>query len=149
MLGEPGLDAPLAFVPKAPEPPKRRTSSIPTGAQRSKNRRGTPRAMLEVDIGLLSHSHFYTGLSMDVSKGGLFVATYEPLAVGTLVTLFFVLPNGEAVEAPGTVRWTRQGSEDSAPGMGVAFETLNKKAREAIASFCEQRSPLFHDSADE
>ena len=150
MLGAMGQpDAPLAFVPRAPEPPKTRTSAPPVRSMGHQNRRGTPRAMLEVDIGLLSHSHFYTGLSMDVSKGGLFIATYEPLEVGTLLTLFFVLPSGQAVEAPGKVRWIRAGDAEFPPGMGVAFEALSDDALKAVATFCEQRSPLYHDSADD
>ncbi len=149
MLGGPEqLREPIAYVPAAPKPPQTRSSAAPGPRQRP-NRRGTPRATLEVDIGLLSDSHFYTGLSMDVSKGGLFVATYDPLPPGSLLTLFFVLPSGAAVEAPGTVRWTRAGNEDTPPGMGVAFETLSEAARAAIASFCEQRTPLYHDSADD
>src|SRR5690606_33013623 len=99
-------DAPLAYVPQAPEPPPNRPSSMAAGASSRRNRRSTPRTLLEVDIGLLSQSHFYTGLSMDLSKGGVFVATYDPLPPGALVTLFFQLPTG-AIEAAGIVRWTR------------------------------------------
>jgi hypothetical protein len=69
--------------------------------------------------------------------------------VGTLVTLFFVLPSGEAVEAPGTVRWARIAKSGAPPGMGVAFDELGPQARRAIAAFCERRSPLFHDSGDD
>src|SRR5690606_21882851 len=104
---------------------------------------------LEVDVGLLSHSHFYTGLSMDLSKGGLFVATSEPLPVGTLLTLFFILPTGAVVEAPGTVRWSRSEQPDLPAGMAVAFEELGADARRAVATFCLWRTPFIHESADD
>ena len=142
-------DEPLAYVPRAPEPGASSNAPPAYTQHRGANRRSTPRALLQVDIGLLSHSHFYTGLSMDVSRGGVFVATFDPLPAGTQVTLFFMLPSGVHVEAPGTVRWTRQGTAHEPPGMGVAFEALAPPAHTAIAVFCEQRAPLYHDSADE
>jgi uncharacterized protein (TIGR02266 family) len=142
-------DRPLAYVPKAPEPAAGSNAAPAESRHRGANRRSTPRALLQVDIGLLSHSHFYTGLSMDVSRGGVFVATFDPLPTGTQLTLFFLLPSGINVEAPGTVRWTRAGTAHEPPGMGVAFEALAKAACAAIAAFCEQRAPLYHDSADE
>lgn len=103
------------------------------------------RFVIEVDIGLYSDSHFYTGLSLDVSTGGVFVATYQPLAEGTKVLLHFVLPDGHAVSAEGVVRWTRRGNEEAPPGMGVAFTNLAPISVQHIASFCEDRPPLFFE----
>jgi uncharacterized protein (TIGR02266 family) len=107
------------------------------------------RLTLHVDMGLLSDSHFYSGLSLDVSKGGLFVATYQPLPVGTDLRLFFVLPDGTAIEAPGSVRWTRDSDGDTPPGMGVAFRRLSEPARRAIDRYCEHRPAYYHDSGDD
>jgi uncharacterized protein (TIGR02266 family) len=99
-------------------------------------------------MGLLSDSHFYSGLSMDVSKGGLFVATYQALPVGTVLRLFFVLPDGTAIEAPGTVRWTRGEEGETPPGMGIAFRKLSEAARRAIDRYCEHRPALFHEEGE-
>ena len=149
MLGElSGPDTPLAFIPRAPDAPTTRPF-VAAPSEREREHRATPRALLEVDIGLLSQSHFYTGLSLDVSRGGVFVATYQPLERGTLVTLYFVLPSGVAVEAPGVVRWTRDATKSAPPGMGVAFEKLSDEAQSAIARYCVQRAPLYHDAGDE
>jgi hypothetical protein len=65
------------------------------------------------------------------------------------VALFFVLPNGHAVHADGVVRWTNEGSGDVAPGMGIAFQQLAPGDLDAIAEFCELRSPMYHYSADD
>src|SRR5690606_25268905 len=69
----------------------------------------TPRVALDVDIGYRSETNFYTGFSEDFSEGGLFIATVELLPVGQAVEVFFVLPEGDAVYADGTVTWIRQG----------------------------------------
>lgn len=143
-----GPDIPLALVPKATAVPPTRLDAAST-LQLQHDGRTTPRAMLEVDIGLLSQSHFYTGLSQDVSRGGVFVATYQPLDRGTLVTLYFELPSGVALEAPGVVRWTRDATDTAAPGMGVAFEELDDHACSAIADYCVERPPLYHDTGED
>jgi uncharacterized protein (TIGR02266 family) len=105
-----------------------------------------PRMCFEVEIGLASESNFYTGLTSDVSSGGVFVSTHQPAASGSEVTLFFVLPSGHSIEVTGVVRWTRTASEDSAPGMGVAFTNLKAADLAAIAEYCGYRAPLFHEN---
>ncbi len=104
---------------------------------------------VEVDIGFASQSHFYTGLSRDLSSGGVFVATYMPQPPGTKVAVHFVLPDGRAVKAGGVVRWTVPAQGDVAPGMGVAFEDLEAEDLNAIVEFCSQRSPIYHLSGDD
>ena len=113
------------------------------------HRRQGERAFLEVDIGLLSDSYFYAGLSQDVSRGGLFVATYQPKPPGTRMSLYFVLPDGHTVSANGIVRWTRAASDDLPPGMGIAFERLEERDLRAITRYCQKRAPLYHDIEDD
>lgn len=134
-------------VPLAPEPtgrPRRRQSPFDGGDKRSRDKR----AFLEVDIGLSTESHFYTGLSLDLSAGGVFVATYQPQPPGTHLWVYFSLPDGQTIEAAGIVRWTRAGSDDSPPGMGVRFSTIEPAALAAIERFCAERAPLYYDADD-
>lgn len=112
-------------------------------------REGGDRVFVEVDIGFASQSHFYTGLSRDLSRGGLFVATYVPQPPGTRMAVHFVLPDGRAVKARGVVRWTVGARGDTAPGMGVAFEEIEPEDLSAIVEFCEHRSPIYHQSGDD
>jgi uncharacterized protein (TIGR02266 family) len=134
----------LAGFPRAPAPTGqfRRPSMAPVGERRS---RGDTRAFIEVEIGLTSESHFYTGLSLDLSTGGVFVATYEPARPGSAVSLYFVLPDGHVVNAEGVVRWTRDGAPDAPPGMGVAFVNISPASLAHIAQFCASRPPLYFD----
>jgi uncharacterized protein (TIGR02266 family) len=115
----------------------------------SSGRRASGRTVLEVDVGYVSESNFYAGLSMDISAGGLFVATKAPIPVGTAVTLAFMLPGGHTVTTAGAVRWVREpGDDDTVPGMGVAFQALSEVDARAIQQFAHRRAPMYHDSGD-
>jgi uncharacterized protein (TIGR02266 family) len=120
-----------------------RLSIPPLGNERRSQK--DQRVVVEVDIGMLSQSNFYTGISLDVSQGGVFVSTYQPSPPGTQVSLYFVLPSGHSVQAEGTVRWTRAASDDSSPGMGVAFTALSEADAEAIVEFCAGRTPFYYE----
>ena len=113
------------------------------------NRRTSDRLALSADIGMHSATQFFTGLGGDVSHGGLFVATWSPLPLGTDVTVSFVLPGGHQVTAPGTVAWLkepRDSDSEETPGMGVRFTALSGDDRRAIDRFLEARPALFHDA---
>lgn len=134
----------MAAFPPAPTPSgrPRRPSDFEGSERRARTKQ---RVFIEVEIGLTSASHIYTGLSLDVSTGGVFVATYEPAPVGTAVSLYFVLPDGHVVNAEGVVRWTRRATEDALPGVGVAFTHVSAESLAHIADFCASRPPLYFD----
>lgn len=109
-------------------------------------RRDAHRHELEVDVGLSGASRFYTGRTGDLGRGGLFVATDDPLAVGTGLVMSFVLPDGYRVRAEGVVAWVRAPRyrpNELPAGMGVRFERLEERDLHAIRHFLEQRPP-FH-----
>ena len=111
-------------------------------------RRHGPRVGLEVDIGLHSDTNFFAGFSGDVSKGGMFVATYSPLPVGTRIELSFVLPGGYQVITEGQVTWARDPVDrlkESSPGMGVRFTSLSTEDRVMIERFAQEREPMFYE----
>lgn len=116
------------------------------------NRRITGRKVIEVDVGVASASNFYAGITLDVSTGGLFVATYQIEPVGTPVAVSLVLPDGHSVWAKGVVCWVRDrrvdATEEFVPGMGVRFTSLEAEDRAAIDRFCSVRPPMYHDTDD-
>lgn len=103
-----------------------------------------PRIALEAEIDLASESHFFSGLSGDLSEGGLFVQTYREVGVGSDVAVSFSLPNGQ-IRAQGTVRWQRVGSDSSPPGVGISFDELTDDEKGLIHAFCAARAPLYYD----
>lgn len=127
---------------------RRQKRASAAGAPPSERRRA-PRVDLEMDLGLESASSFYAGRSGDVSDGGLFVATDDLLAIGTELTVSFVLPGGHQVVARACVRWRREtASARGAAGMGLSLEDLSDADRDAIHAFVKAREPLAHDDGD-
>jgi uncharacterized protein (TIGR02266 family) len=115
---------------------------VPTHA--SGERRAVPRVPIEVEVSLTSESHFFTGLTGDLSEGGLFIATWRKVAVGAQLELALSLPDGPVL-ARGRVRWMRDAMECGAPGLGVAFDDLSDEARLRVEAFCAKRAPWYYD----
>jgi uncharacterized protein (TIGR02266 family) len=120
-----------------------KTSEAPGGP--ASNRRGSERHPVSIELEFAQDSHFFTGLSQDISAGGIFVATYERLPIGTSLSLTFETQTGP-VEARGEVRWVRDANHDEGrPGLGIAFTELSPGAAERIASYCSRTPPLYVD----
>ncbi len=101
--------------------------------------------------------------AVDVSQGGIFIRTKEPLAVGTQMRFEFQLRDASPLIAgEGTVVWTRENDPSRpaiAPGMGVRFDRLgdgsqsvlerilSEKAKQAPSRGNEAtKPPLFTDT---
>ena len=104
-------------------------------------RRGAPRIPVETDVTLGGGGRVVSGVSIDVATGGIFVATYAPLPVGTRVSIRFRLPTGQVVGA-GLVRWTREASPGRPGGVGVELTELAEIDRDNLRRFCGGR-PRF------
>ncbi len=125
-----------------------------TGAKVAHNQqqhvRASERFELEVKVDLESDHNFYTGLTQNISAGGLFIATNAIRRIGDRITLKFLLPgSAEALAVETEVRWIRENSAlnrvDGATGMGVRFVNLSPEAAQAIQSFIESRDSLYYD----
>lgn len=72
----------------------------------------------------------------NISELGIFVATREPLTVGTHVTLRFTVPGAvEPFTLKGMVQWVnpvRFFTENRNPGMGIRFVDLEPEHRERL-----------------
>jgi uncharacterized protein (TIGR02266 family) len=105
------------------------------------DRRGAPRIPIETDVTLGGEGRVSTGVSSDVSLGGIFVSTYRPCAVGARVSLRFRLPSGQ-VMAIGVVRWVREARPGRLAGMGIELAELGEIDRDVLQRFCGNR-PRF------
>ena len=109
-------------------------------------RRTSERTPFIADLRFGEDVQLFTGLSLDISEGGLFVTTYTEMPVGTRLVLCFELPDGTVVEARGEVRWTRaQGNDGERPGIGIAFTELPAAAHEQIVALCARQPPLYFE----
>lgn len=95
------------------------------------------RKHLRVKKRIKSEVHSDQGLTLsatfDLSNGGLFITTPEPMGEGSHVELALYVPGEEPVSLKGVIRWKReQESEDSKAGMGIEFVDAPEKALKAF-----------------
>lgn len=116
-----------------------------TGAESRINQR----APLEVKVGMNTGSNIFAGLSMNISSGGLFVATYTPAPIGEHVPLNFSLPDSEKViQVTGEVCWSREYNPvypDTHPGMGLRFLNLNPEDQKLINDFIAEGDFMLYE----
>jgi uncharacterized protein (TIGR02266 family) len=119
--------------------------------QQQQNLRASERFDLEVKVDLESDHNFYTGLTQNISAGGLFIATHHIRKIGDRITLKFALPgSADLISVETEVRWIRENSalhkvQDGSTGMGVRFINLSADATAAIQRFLQSRDSLFYD----
>ncbi len=109
--------------------------------------RKSPRAIAYLCIDLCSEHNFWTGLTMNISEGGVFVATHVMLQPGSLVGLHLELPS-QRIMTLGEVRWSRSytGDDDVPPGLGIKFVGLDLASLGAIHKFIATiREPLLFE----
>jgi uncharacterized protein (TIGR02266 family) len=108
-----------------------------------------PRSAVYASVDLFSEHNFWSGLTMNMSEGGLFVATHNAVAVGTTLVLHMRLPfEDEPVVTLAQVRWTRpySGQDDVPPGLGLQFIDTDAASLAKIKKFVATvREPLFFD----
>jgi type IV pilus assembly protein PilZ len=115
----------------------------------SDERRTGPRYQVQVEVGLQTESNFYTGLTQDLSGGGIFVATNQIRQIGDRIKVLLTLPGQrETFEILAEVRWVRsitfsRNVED--PGMGLRFLQMSPGAKKAVTDFLTKRESLFFD----
>lgn len=108
------------------------------------------RVEFDATVDLQSDHCLWTGLTQNISTGGLFVATDTLRKVGERVTLRLMLPHARGpLTIDAEVRWIREASarlkRDGAPGMGLQFLDLEPQAATAIDRFMQGHDSLYHD----
>jgi uncharacterized protein (TIGR02266 family) len=120
---------------------------MPASVRGPKESRAQPRVHVRTEVTFASDSQLYTGLSENLSQGGVFVATHVPRKVGEKLDLTLVLPDLEPIRTVGEVRWVREVSDriDAPPGIGLRFVSLTYEDATAIRAFLKMRAPLFFE----
>ena len=102
-----------------------------------------------MSVDFVSEHNFFTGFSLNVSEGGLFVATHHARPVGSRLEIRLALPDEpEPLVILTEVRWVRVHNDDSeaSPGLGLRFVGLSAEAEARIQAFVRRvRDPLFYD----
>ena len=108
-----------------------------------------PKASMHVDIDVYSENNFWSGITMDLSEGGVFIATHKDMQVGDLLIVDMDIPGeAEPLIALAEVRWSRIFSDnrECPPGHGLAFVHISDDALGKIRRFVERfRDPLLFE----
>jgi uncharacterized protein (TIGR02266 family) len=132
--------SPSALAPEA---------AIPLTHKKASERRVVSRFPLKVEVTYQSEHNFYTGITNNLSSGGIFIATHQPARIGDRIEVTFTLPGLDQVcTASGEVRWVREYNPDQVdapPGLGLRFGELEPAVRLCIERFVQHREPLFFD----
>ncbi len=106
-----------------------------------RNQRRADRLHHELLVAYRTVDGFITDWAVNISKGGIFINTRTPLAVGTLVRLIISLPDA-AFPFDLTGRVTRVHEYDNAtnlvPGMGLEFVDVDEEKRVRIERFVDK-----------
>jgi uncharacterized protein (TIGR02266 family) len=130
-----------------------RAAGTKTAEEAHKAVRVAERFDLEVKVDLESDHNFYTGLTQNISAGGLFIATHQLRRIGDRIKIKFTLPGSDvSLDVETEVRWIRENSSlhrvDGSTGMGVRFINLSPEASQAVQTFLQNRDSLYYDDED-
>lgn len=131
MIDEPGSDA----------------KAGPGEPEREKDRRNSPRASIQLRVEYRQMNAFFADYTKNVSHGGTFIRTTEPLPMGTVCLFRLIVPRlADPIALQGEVVWVKRAGgpsppgvpEDHEPGMGIRFMYDSPEQRAAISETVEQ-----------
>src|SRR5678816_1409662 len=98
---------------------------------------------LKIKFKSSSLDQFIERYSVDVSRGGIFIRTKEPLQVGTTLKFEFQLQDSQAlISGEGTVTWIREHDPNRAgvaPGMGVRFDKVASASAQVLEQILNEK----------
>lgn len=101
-------------------------------------KRQMPRVPLAMEVTYESGDEFMSSFLSDISGGGVFIGTHDPLEPGTRLRLCFHIPGfTDSLMVTGIVMWVRGLGADYKPGMGVRFEEMEHGDRERLDQYLE------------
>ncbi|MCX5859112.1 MAG: TIGR02266 family protein [Proteobacteria bacterium] len=109
------------------------------------NKRLEKRLPIQLDVRYQSLEGFISDYSMNISQGGLFISTRNPLPLGTRIALKVGFPDAEVpLNIEGEVVWVSEYDKKSKsnliPGMGIQFRNLDNLEKKRIEDFIAQEA---------
>ncbi|WP_437323857.1 PilZ domain-containing protein [Sorangium sp. So ce381] len=106
------------------------------------DRRSAQRAAIELSVEYKRLNTFFADYTRNISKGGTFIRTDRPLAIGTEFVFALSIRNlTEPLRLRGRVKWIVTSAEatESAPaGMGIEFQYASDAERAGTEAVVEQ-----------
>jgi uncharacterized protein (TIGR02266 family) len=99
---------------------------------------------LRIKFKSASLDDFINRYGVDVSPGGIFIRTKQPIEVGTTLKFEFSLADGSPLlTGTGTVAWVREndpGRPNNVPGMGLRFDKLVPESQHAHQAILAEKA---------
>jgi type IV pilus assembly protein PilZ len=118
------------------------TSQPPSVPPSVKEKRDADRAAITLKVDYKRLNTFFADYTKNISKGGTFIRTVKPLAVGTEFLFVLSLPTlNEQVQLTGEVKWVvpeEGATADKPAGMGIKFKFDTDADRAKVDQFVER-----------
>ena len=138
---KPGMGVLLSSPPRA-------YLDFVTGLASSKSPRTSPRVEARLEVRYYHRQQFLKEYTENISQGGFFIATGEPLEIGAEVRIELVIPDLAAV-LPVTGRVAYRLDEKgaaalgSSPGIGVQITAIDPRTDETLRSYVQRILRLY------
>ncbi|HNX22430.1 MAG TPA: PilZ domain-containing protein [Spirochaetota bacterium] len=97
------------------------------------DKRKSERIKKGVKSEVYADEHVSFSSAVDLSKGGIFISTPEPLSNGSEVNMSIHMPGHGEVEIKGVVKWVRSEESDTEKaGMGIEFINVNNDLKKKL-----------------
>lgn len=71
--------------------------------------------------------------TVDVSTGGIFISTPEPIGSGSKIELSITVPGDGEVTIHGVVKWIREDEKEGCrAGMGIEFQDMDEATKKKL-----------------
>jgi uncharacterized protein (TIGR02266 family) len=85
-----------------------------------------------VKVEFRTPSSFLVAYSINLSRGGIFLETEHPAAIGDSIALEFAVPGLGPIQVTGRVAWQRPAGQDGPPGLGIQFQDIDEELGRVI-----------------
>lgn len=115
-------------------------------------KRSTRRVPCQLSMSIRNGEKVYTSKTLDISHGGIFLATEESLAIGTLIDMTFQIPNSpKVVTAVGKVAWVGRAPDGATggttAGVGVKFSKIDPADLQLIVDYVNRVSRVVYSAS--
>lgn len=113
------------------------------------NTGGRRRFYCEAQVRDGSDDGFYSGFSQDITRSGVFVATYDIRPVGTEAAVRIIFDGADDYGVDCVVEWIREPHplvDDVPPGMGLRFRNFDPDFAARFQDHLQEHPPYFVDT---
>ncbi len=129
--------------PRTPYPPPPTLDAPPAATEQTEEeKRAAARSSITLKVDYRRLNSFFADYTKNISKGGTFIRTNKPLAVGTGFVFVLSLPTlNEQLQLNGEVMWVvppAEGDDEHPAGMGIKFRFEDDEERKKVDEFVER-----------